>query len=156
MTGRATEFHALYRELRIKDQRQYYQDRRDANLAAHRQAIWVRTTLLVLAGLAGAAGQAVSGTARVWLAIVAAVLVALAGAVTAYGALMGFPRLAKLYSDAELNLAEAEIDWEALEPHGDLANGIDRVEQIFRKENGHWGQLVVEAGSAAEGDTKKP
>lgn len=149
MTDHMTQFHALYGELRIADQKRYYLDRRDEYRRAHRQAIIVRNVLLVAATLVGVAGQFTDGSARAGLSIVAAVCAALAGVVTAFGALIGFPRLSKLYSDACVNLAEAEIDWEALDPHhDDVGVGLDRVEEIFRKENGQWGQLVVRAESA--------
>ena len=150
MTDRETEFHALYRDLRIGEQKRFYKSRHDEYQKAHRQAIVVRNVLLVAASLAGIGGQLTSDTARVAVTIVAAVLAALAGAVTAFEALIGFPRLSKLYSDAGINLAEAEIDWDSLDPRGDVAGGLDRVEEIFRKENGQWGQLVVEAGSTTE------
>ncbi|HEY0453716.1 SLATT domain-containing protein [Actinophytocola sp.] len=152
MTDRAAEFHALYGELRIGTQKRYYEARRDEYRDAHRQAIVVRNTLLIGAALAGVAGQIADGAARAAFAIGAAICAALAGVVVAFGALIGFPRLSKLYEDAWLNLAEAEIDWDALDPHGDVAGGIDRVEEIFRKENGQWGQLVVQAerGQAAD------
>lgn len=152
MTDRASEFHELYRELRIRDQKQYYDDRREEYRRAHRQALVVRNALLVAAAFAGAAGQTISGTPRAAFAVGAAVLAALAGAVTAFEAMIGFPRLGKLYADAGVNLAEAEIDWDDQDPHGDLVDGLHRVEQIFRKENGQWGQLLVEAGSSVEDD----
>ncbi|CRK59114.1 hypothetical protein [Alloactinosynnema sp. L-07] len=152
MTDRATQFHALYRDLRIRDQKRYYEDRRDEYRRAHRQVLVVRNALLVSAALAGAAGQVTSGTARAALAVGASVLAALAGAVTAFEALIGFPRLAKLYADAGVNLAEAEIDWDDQDPHTDLVESLHRVELVFRKENGQWGQLVVEAGSVARDD----
>jgi len=150
MTDHMTEFHALYGELRIADQKRYYLARRDEYRRAHQQAIFVRNALLVAATLVGVAGQFTDGSARAGVSIAAAVCAALAGVVTAYGALIGFPRLGKLYSDAWVNLAEAEIDWEALDPHGDVGAGIDRVEEIFRKENGQWGQLVVRAEATSD------
>jgi len=150
MTDHMTEFHALYGELRIADQKRYYRARRDEYRRAHQQAIFVRNALLVAATLVGVAGQFTDGSARAAVSIAAAVCAALAGVVTAFGALIGFPRLSKLYSDAWVNLAEAEIDWEALDPHGDVSGGLDRVEEIFRKENGQWGQLIVRAESTTE------
>jgi hypothetical protein len=153
MTDRTTEFHALYGELRIADQKRFYADRRDEYRRANQQAIVMRNTLLIAAVLAGVAGQFTEGSARAVVSIAAAVCAAFAGVVTAFGALIGFPRLGKLYSDAWVNLAEAEIDWEVLDPHGDLAGGLDRVEEIFRKENGQWGQLIVRAESRTGGET---
>jgi hypothetical protein len=104
----------------------------------------VRNTLLVLAGLAGVAGQFVTGTGRAWAGVIAALLAALTAAVTAFEGLIGFAQPGKLYEDAELNLKAAEIAWNTAGPDGDLATELERVEQIFRTENGQWGQLVIE------------
>jgi hypothetical protein len=150
VSDRATEFHALYGELRIADQKRFYQDRRDEYRSAHHQAIVVRNTLLIAAAVASAAGQATEGTVRSAIAVAAAVCAALAGVVTAFSALVGFSWLDKLYADAGNNLAEAEIDWDALDPHGDVEAGLEKVEQIFRKETGQWGQLAVQAESGPE------
>ena len=155
MADRETEFHALYRDLRIVHQKHFYKARGNEYHVAHQQVIVVRNALLVAAALAGVAGQLASGTARVAVTVAAAALAALAGAVTAFGALIGFPRLSKLYSDAEINLAAAEIDWDSLGPHGDVTRCLDRVEEIFRKENGQWGQLVVEAEATLESDSDR-
>ena len=152
MSDRAEEFHSLYRELRIGAQKKYYRARRDEYRNAHHQAIIVRNTLLVAAALAGAAGPFAEGTPRSAIAVVAAVCAALAGVVTAFSAMVGFSWLNKLYADAENNLAEAEIDWDALDPHGDVAGGLERVEEIFRKETGQWGQLAVQAESGRAGE----
>jgi hypothetical protein len=113
-----------------------------------------RNTLLVLAALAGVAGQFVTGTGRALSGVVAALLAALAAAVTAFEGLIGFAQLRKLYNDAELNLEEAEIVWDAAGPDGDLAPKLKRVEQIFRTENGQWGQLVIEG--TPKGDPTGP
>lgn len=148
MTARDRQFRALYRRMRIDDQRVYYAARAREYRAAHEQVVLVRNGLLMAAAVAGVVSQAVHGTARAAWAIGAAVLGALAGAVTAYESLIGFPQLTKLYSDAERNLEEAGIDWD--EPGADLAREIERVEWVFRSERGQWGQLVVRAASATD------
>ncbi len=144
MSARAAQFHALYRKLRIADQQNYYNERTREYKKAHSQTIIVRNILLILAAAGGLAGQLTAGTGRAALGVLAAVLAALAAAVTAFEALIGFPQLRKLYNDAALNLTEAEIDWDAAGPGGDLAAEVERVERIFRSENGQWGQLVIE------------
>ena len=78
MTGRDSEFQALYQELRIEDQKKYYDDRRKEYEAAHRQTVVVRNALLVLAALAALAGQFTGPTVRGVLAVMSAVLGALA------------------------------------------------------------------------------
>ncbi|MCV2489833.1 SLATT domain-containing protein [Geodermatophilus sp. YIM 151500] len=149
MTDRDDEFQALYLALRIEDQKKYYDDRRTEYEAAHRQTVVVRNALLVLAALASVAGQLTGPTVRGALAVVAAVLGALAVAVTGFEALIGFPHLTKLYTDAARNLAEAEIDWTTRTPDADLEHDVDRVEEIFTSEIGQWGQLISEAGAEA-------
>jgi hypothetical protein len=145
MSDRGAQFHAMYRELRIADQREFYLSRRLEYEAAHEQAVTVRNVLLLLSGAAGALGQIQTGTGRALAGLLAALLATLAGAVTAFEAIIGFPQLRKLYDDAEYNLKEAEIDWDAAGgSHHDLAADVDRVEGIFHTENGQWGQLVVE------------
>jgi hypothetical protein len=151
LTDRAAQFHALYQDLRITDQQNYYESRASEYQAAHRQAIAVRNTLLILAALAGVGGQVASGTGRAGLGVLAAVLAALAGAVAAFEALIGFPQLSKLYNDAALNLADASIDWDCAGPDDDLPGALERVEKIFRSENGQWGQLV-----AKDADSGRP
>jgi hypothetical protein len=108
MRGRTEQFRAAYRELRIVDQRDFYETRGKEYAAAHRQAVSLRNSLLILAGIAGLAGQLTSGTGRVATGVLAVVLATLAGAVTAYEALIGFVQLHKIYGDAELNLAHAD------------------------------------------------
>jgi hypothetical protein len=152
MSDRAGQFHALYGELRIKDQKDFYARRRDEYRRAHAQAILVRNWLLIAAALAGIAGQFTGDTARALISIAAAALAALAGLVTAFEALIGFPRLGKLYEDAWINLSVAEVEWHELEPGGDLSGGMNRVEQVFRKENGQWGQLTLQTEIAADAD----
>ncbi|MGW6194787.1 SLATT domain-containing protein [Kribbella sp. NPDC055110] len=146
MSDRAAQFHAMYRELRIADQRDFYLSRRVEYESAHEQVVTVRNVLLVLSATAGTLGQIPSGTARAVAGLLAAMLATLAGAVTAFEAIIGFPQLSKLYHDAEYNLKEAEIDWDAAAGGSDhdLAAEVDRVEGIFHTENGQWGQLVVE------------
>jgi conflict system pore-forming effector with SLATT domain len=149
VTGRDEEFRRLYALLRIRDQLRYYSDRRVEYGNAHRQVVIVRNMLLLAAAAAGAVGQIVEGTARATCAVVAAVLASLAGAVTAFESLIGFPQLEKLYTDAVRNLEEAEIDWDAVEPDADVTAEIERVESIFRCEIGQWGQLVVKSATPA-------
>ncbi|GAA3260847.1 SLATT domain-containing protein [Nonomuraea helvata] len=144
MTERDAQFRALYRELRIDEQRRFYEKRSDEYELAHRQAIGVRNVLLILSALAGVAGQFATGTGRATCGVAAAVLAALAGGVTAFEALIGFAQLRKLYGDAALNLRTAALDWDAAEAEADVAAQVERIEQIFRTENGQWGQLMVQ------------
>jgi hypothetical protein len=142
MIDRTAEFRGLYKRLRIADQRDFYEKRSHEYDRAHRQAIAVRNTLLACAALAGIVGQLLSETGRTWAGLTAAVLAALATVVTAFESLIGFGPLSKLYRDAAINLAEAEVGWGAT--GSDLAADVEKVESVFRSENGHWGQLAIQ------------
>jgi hypothetical protein len=158
MSDRAAQFRVLYRHLRIADQQEFYESRSKEYADAHRQALVLRNVLLLLSAAAGVAGQLVAGTGRAGLSVIAAVLAALAGAVTAFETLIGFPKLKKLFEDAALNLSAAKIDWDAMEPDRDATADVERVEKIFRTENGQWGQLVTEGavkGTPTAGEDKR-
>jgi hypothetical protein len=144
MTARAAQFRDLYIKLRIEEQLRWYQSRRDEYNKASRQAIVVRTVLLALAALAGLAAPLATTTGRAALGVAAALLAALAAAVTAFEALIGFTQVGKLYDDAASSLEAAEDDWNELGPDDDLAAALGTVEQVFRTENGQWGQLVIQ------------
>ena len=148
MTDRGADFRRLYKDLRIVDQRGYYERRSQEYDQAHRQSIVVRNSLLVLAAVAGVAGQFFDGPGRTAAGIVAAACAALATAVTAYESLMGFGSLAKLYDDVALSLREAELQWE--DDHADPAAAVKQVEKVFSSENGQWGQLTIQSKPPAE------
>jgi hypothetical protein len=148
VSDRDQQFRLLYRRLRIEDQRRFYSARAKEYKAAHRQVVIVRNIMLLAAAVVGVISQVADGPARAGWAVGAAVLGSLAGAVTGYEALIGFPQLEKLYSDAERNLEEAAIDWD--EPHARIADEIERVEWIFRSERGQWGQLVVKTATSTQ------
>jgi hypothetical protein len=155
MSEHTAQFRMLYKELRILDQRQFYEARSAEYAEAHRQAVLVRNTLLLLASLAGVAAQFVTGAGRAGFGVLGGVLAAFAAAVAAFESLIGFEQLRKLYTDAALGLAEAEIDWDAGAAGGDVQAQVDRVEGIFRAENGQWGQLVLQsAAKSARGSSE--
>lgn len=147
MSDRFREFHSLYAELRIGDQLRYYTARVAEYRRAHQQAVVVRNWLLLAAAAAGVIAQLFDGTARAGWGVAAAVLASLAGALTAFETLIGFPQLEKLFSDAARNLQEADIDWRDADPSADLTAEVERVEGIFRSEIGQWGQLIVKSAA---------
>jgi hypothetical protein len=157
VTDRGADFRRLYKDLRITEQRGYYEQRSHEYDRAHRQSIMVRNTLLVLAAAAGVTGQFFEGTGRTTAGIVAAACAALATAVTAYESLMGFGSLAKLYDDVALSLREAELQWAAEPPpdaaDADPAAAVEQVEQVFSSENGQWGQLTIQSKPAADSES---
>ncbi|WP_045746842.1 SLATT domain-containing protein [Actinoplanes rectilineatus] len=131
----------LYRELRVTDQLEFYRQRATEYTRAARQAIAVRNTLLGLAATVGAAGQFIEGTGRVATGVAAAVLAAMAAAITAYETLIGFTPIAKLYEDAADSLEEADLHWDTGD---DMAAEVDRIETVFHTEAGRWGQLTIQ------------
>jgi hypothetical protein len=141
---RDAQFRAFYRELRVDDQRAFYEAREREYDRAHHQSILVRNTLLLLSALLGVAGQFSTGTGRAACGVAAAVLAALAGAVTAFEALIGFAQLRKLYGDTAGNLRAAALDWQAAGPGAGVEERVERIERIFRTENGRWGQLMLQ------------
>jgi SMODS and SLOG-associating 2TM effector domain 1 len=146
---RARAFHRLYLRLRIDDQLRFYQARRTEYASAHRQAVILRTALLLGAAAAGVITQSTNGTARAAWAVAGALLAALAAAVTAFETLVGFPQLEKIYGDAARNLEEAKVDWEDVDPERVPVEEVERVEDVFRSERGQWGQLVVKSAAPA-------
>jgi SMODS and SLOG-associating 2TM effector domain 1 len=148
--ARAKQFAALYAKDRIQDQLGFYRDRRTAAERARDQAIHAKWALSTLAAIAGSVGAAVPDW-RAGLAIAAAFLAAAATAVAAYQSLYGYPRLAKIYQDAERSLAAlnaAGAGFNADLPAEQIRAVADRVESIFRQENGQWGQLMQHSGEA--------
>ena len=146
---RARAFHRLYLRLRIDDQLRFYQARRTEYASAHRQAVILRTALLLGAAAAGVITQSTNGMARAAWAVAGALLAALAAAVTAFETLVGFPQLEKIYGDAARNLEEAKVDWEDVDPERVPVEEVERVEDVFRSERGQWGQLVVKSAAPA-------
>ena len=154
--GRAAQFAELYTSDRIGDQLDFYHRRREEAEKAHDQAVHAKWALSTLAAIAGAVGAALP-EARTELAIAAAFLAAAATAFTAYQSLYAFPRLAKLYRDAEMSLSALSAAGKALS--ADLTSErtralVDRIEKVFQQENGQWGQLIQHAASEPGHDGK--
>ncbi len=142
MTGRYEQFAELYAEDRLLDQLNYYRDRRVEAERARDQAITAKAVLLGLAAVAGVVGAAYPVT-RPAAAIAAAFLAALATGLTAYQSLYAFPRLAKLYKDAETSLIALRAI--GLGPGlqvSEIRARVELIEGVFKQENGQWGQLA--------------
>jgi hypothetical protein len=141
MTERSRQFAEFYLKDRLEHQLTWYHGRRTEAEKARDQAIWGKGVLLALSALAGALG-AIFPNLRTGLAITAAFLAALATALTAYQALYGFNRIAKLYQDAETSLiALRGIGLDPDLPIYELRARVARIETVFKQENGQWGQL---------------
>jgi hypothetical protein len=144
---RARQFARLYAEDRIAYQLDYYQRRRARAERARDQAVAAKWVLATLAAMAGSVGAAVPDW-RIGLAIAAAFLAAAATAVTAYQSFYAFPRLAKIYQDAELSVAAlSAAGFSADRPPEQVLALVGQLEAIFRQENGQWGQLIRHAAA---------
>ena len=131
MTERAEEFAKLYQQDRFGKQLDWYRGRRTNAERARDQAIHAKWILATLAAIAGSVGAALPSW-RTDLAIAAAFLAAAATGLTAYQTLYAFPRLAKLYRDAEdslvaLNAAQAGHRRGEHAEHGDDDSRPDLV-----------------------------
>jgi hypothetical protein len=147
MSARDEQFHKLYGRMRIADQLDFYRSRHEESRRAHRQAVVIRNTLLILAAVAGVVAVFFSDPVRAGLGAAAAVFGAVAAAVTAFEALMGFPQFSSLYQKAVMSLQVAKIDWDAAGPAGNLAAQVGLVEEVFRREEeqvyGRWGEELT-------------
>lgn len=148
MTSREAQFLAVYRAARVDDQVRYYRGRREQFERAHGQILALSALLLGLSStVALLAGVSVSG--QEVFAILAAILPALSTALGAYGALYAFDRHTKLYTDAVRSLRRLEAPnlerAKAEEAPELIAEYVGQVEQVFRTEQGQWGQLASEA-----------
>jgi len=149
---RATQFAALYAEARIADQLKFYTSHREESEKARDQAINAKWILSTLAAMAGAVGAALPDV-RTPLAIAAAFLAAAATAMAAYQSLYAFPRLAKLYQDAELSLSALDAARKVMGPglsQEQTRTLIERTERVFTQENGQWGQLIRHSTKPAD------
>jgi SMODS and SLOG-associating 2TM effector domain 1 len=146
VSERAQQALALYRRHRLDDQLGWYEARRREFVAAARQLASLSALVLALgAGVSVLAGTSVAGKA-VWAAL-AAVLPAVATTLSAYGALYAYERQAKIYADARrslLLLSRRMPDLSAKDAELALGNYVDSVEDVLRREQGQWGQLLAE------------
>jgi SMODS and SLOG-associating 2TM effector domain 1 len=147
---RNSEFAALYTEDRLLDQLNFYNKRRVEAERARDQAIGAKAVLLGLSAVAGVVGAAYSAT-RPAMAITAAFLAAFATALAAYQSLYAYPRLAKLYKDAETSLtALRALGLSAELEASELRARVELIETVFTQENGQWGQLAKDSQPASE------
>ena len=148
MTDRTGQVLDLYETYRVEDQLRWYRGRRELFDRASGQAAVVSAVLLGLTAAVSALAGASTGNAHLWAAL-AATLPALATAVAAYGALYAFDQQSKLYADAIRALVATQRERPNLTQFADDAARtaavcayVEKVESVFRKEQGQWGQLT--------------
>jgi hypothetical protein len=149
----------LYQKHRFEDQLRFYGDRRELFDRAAGQAAAVSAVLLGLTAAVSALAGAATGHGQLWAAL-AAILPALATALAAYGALYAFAQQSKLYADATRALIATQRELPDLAKLPDdaarvtaVGGYVEKVEAVFRKEQGQWGQLT---SSIEIAETVKP
>jgi SMODS and SLOG-associating 2TM effector domain 1 len=145
VSSRADQVLALYKAARVQDQIGFYQTRRGQFERAHGQLLVASAVLLgVTSTVSALAGASIEGK-QIWAAL-AAILPAISTALAAYGALFGFDRYAKLYTDAVRNLGlleEPDLS-HATDAEAAVRTYVEQVEKVFRDEQAQWGQLASE------------
>jgi hypothetical protein len=146
---------ALYRRCRVADQLKYYGERGSEFDAAVSQLGILSAIVLALGSTAAAlAGAAVDGT-PVW-AVLAAVFPAIATALAAFGSLYAYEQQAKIYADAAKALRRLDRTppdlAAAQDPAAAVSEFITVAEDVLRREQGQWGQLVSELHPPRDGD----
>jgi Tfp pilus assembly protein PilN len=152
MSDRNKQFMNLYQKYRYEHQRNFYDARIKEFKSAHRQIILLTGLIMFLTAVTATLTAVIE--APDWkpvLAVLAIVFPALSTALAAYNELFAFERQSKLYGDAERALHRALADAPDMkqgigESEYDSAVGayVNEIEDIFRKEQGQWGQLASE------------
>ena len=162
MDNHNEQFLTLYKEHRHEDQAKFYKARNTEFNKARNQAILLAGVLMFLASIAAFLTTNDLIQPKWLLAVLAAVLPALSTALAAYNSLFAFEQQAKLYQDALYALHKADANAYELQQATDeadyqskLAAYVTHVEEILRREQGQWGQLIshlkpVEAPPKAE------
>jgi hypothetical protein len=147
MNDQQKQFLSLYRDFRHKDQAKFYRMRSEEFEKAHSQAVYVAAALMALTAIISYLTAANMIEAK-WAAVLAVSLPAISAALTAYNGLYSFESQSMLYRDALNALSEAEaIEYDAeqaTDAEAEITAYVNQVEEIFRKEQGQWGQLISE------------
>lgn len=145
MTTREEQFLALYRAKRFEDQRNWYAARIEEYRRAHDQVVTVSGIALFGASAAGLVAASPAGS-RVWWALTAAGLAALATLVDAYGQLIGYQQNAKVYRDAlaALGALHRDAPWLATDDPAapSTEEFVSAAEAVLQREISQWGQLA--------------
>lgn len=148
---REEQFLAVYGRCRVDDQLAFYKARVEEFTTARRQIALLAAVIFGLSSAVGVlAGLELEGKAVI--AIFGVVLPAASTALTAYDALYGFERHAKLYADARRALVR--LDPPEPEPEA-VARYVESVEGVLRTEGGQWGQLAADLAVAPPAERPK-
>jgi hypothetical protein len=154
VTANDAQLLALYRRCRLADQLKYYGERgSEFNTAVSQLGILSAIVLALGSTAAALAGAAVDGT-PVW-AVLAAVFPAIATALAAFGSLYAYEHQAKIYADAAKALRRLDRTppdlAAAQDPAAAVHDFITVAEDVLRREQGQWGQLVSELHPPPDG-----
>ena len=162
MNNRHEQFLSLYQSCRHKDQDRFYKDRHAEFERARRQAIITAGVLMFLTAMV----SILTTTDLFWPKWVWAVLgvffPALSTALTAYNSTFAFEQQSKIYQDAIHALRSAETDYGLQQAANEadylkrLEAYVNKVEEILRKEQGQWGQLISEIKVAGPPASERP
>ncbi len=141
----------MYRTCRHKDQDRFYKARHAEFERARRQAIISAGVLMFLTAMVSILAISNLFWPRWVWAVLGVIFPALSTALTAYNSLFGFEQQSKLYRDAFHALRRVEADTHDLQPWADesdylkrVERYVEQVEEILRKEQGQWGQMISE------------
>jgi len=156
MTDDERRFLQFYETYRRQNQSDHYRKRYETYEEAHRQSVSLTAIVLFLSAVVSMLSAVVKDVAyppfgyHIAWSVWAAVLAAAGTAIAAYRTLYGFQENAGLYRDAYNALAFVGADSpDACEgcPQATVrtpADYLPLVEQVFRREQGQWGQLVAQ------------
>jgi hypothetical protein len=152
MSDRNKQFMSLYQTYRYEHQRNFYDERSKEFKSAHRQIILLTGLIMFFTAVTATLTAAIDAPdLKPVLAVLAVVFPALSTALAAYSQLFAFEQQSKLYQDAERALHRALADAPDIKQgisadEYDSAVGVyvNEIEEIFRKEQGQWGQLASE------------
>ncbi len=141
------QFQELYVRYRFQEQRLYYQRHRDEFADAQQQANLLAGLFMIAAGLASAAAAAGIVPKSLWV-VLATTLPAVAGLGQALQRLYAYERVAKLYDDATRALTSVGPQPTFADPNhalaiSSVAGYVTKIEKVFAKEQGQWGQLTA-------------
>jgi hypothetical protein len=154
MTGDSGRLLELYRRCRVADQLGFY-DKRGSEFGTAVSQLGIASAVVLALGATSAAlaGAAVAG-AEVW-AVLAAVFPAIAAAVAGFGSLYAFEQQTKIYADAAKVLRRIDRSppdlGAAEDPAAALRAFVLASEDVFRREQGQWGQLVSDLEAPRDG-----
>jgi ABC-type transport system involved in cytochrome bd biosynthesis fused ATPase/permease subunit len=147
LTGDPRKLLELYAVHRRDEQLDYYKGRVRTYSRALTQLAVCSAIILVAASTAAALAGKDVAHAPLW-AVLAAVFPALSTLLAAYGALFGFDQQTKLFTDAAKAVQRLRREAPDLGAVGDeqeaLRLHVERVEEVFRREQAQWGQFAAE------------